>query len=115
MRSAFRISVIILSAAGTRVAKKRRPSKRGGRSSLKRKVRVSADVTDAFLLARLVLVSRLGRQLQHGCLLALAQQRQQNAAPVREFNRIVMRGHLVLVHLAKDGRLVVDRLGLPAQ
>src|ERR1700730_17870233 len=60
------------------------------------------------------------RQLKHRCFLTLAQQRQQYSAPVRKFERIVMRGQLVLVDLAKDGRLVVDcslsstRAGRPA-
>ena len=49
------------------------------------------------------------------CRLPFAQQCQQHGAPIRKLQRIVMRGQLVLVDLAENRRLMVDRLCLPAK
>jgi len=59
--------------------------------------------------------SWLRRELKHGCRLTLAQECQQHGSPIREFERIVMGGRLLLVDLSKDRRLVVDCLRLPPE
>jgi hypothetical protein len=43
--------------------------------------------------------------LNHRCFLSFAHHRQQYSAPIRKFERIVMRGRLVIVDLSKDRRL----------
>ena len=76
---------------------------------------LSAYVVDAPLGIFLGRGYRPRRQLKHRCRLTLAQQRQQHGPPVRKFERIVMRGQLILVDLSKNGRPVVDRLRPPAE
>ena len=73
---------------------------------------MSAHVGDALLLGR---GRWLCRQLKHCCRLTLAQERQQHGPPIWKFERIVMRGRLVLVDLSKDCRPVADVLRLLPQ
>src|SRR6202050_5826181 len=70
--------------------------------------RLSAHVSDALLGIHLSRGRWLRRWLQYCCGLIFVQVRQQHGAAIRKFERIVMDGGLVLVNLAKDGRLVVD-------
>jgi hypothetical protein len=49
-------------------------------------------------------------QLKHRCRLTFTQDRQQLDPSIREFERIVMRGWLVLVDLPKDSRPVLGCL-----
>ena len=43
-------------------------------------------------------------QLKHRCLLTFAQFCQENNAPIRKFERIMMRPRLVLIYLSEDCR-----------
>src|SRR5271169_5280592 len=69
----------------------------------------STDETDALLFACLSFGLGLCRQLQHGCRLVFAEKRQQYGAPIGKFERVVMRGQLLLVDLTEDGGLMIDR------
>src|SRR5271156_3412612 len=75
----------------------------------------STDETDAFLFACLNFGLGLCRQLQHGCRLAFAEKCQQYGAPIRKFERVVMRGQLLLVDLTEDGSLMIDRFCFPTE
>ena len=76
---------------------------------------LSAHVGDALLGIRIGRCRRLSRQLQHGCRLILAQDRQQRGPPIRKFERVMMCGRSVLVDLSKDCRPVIDCLRFPAE
>ena len=58
---------------------------------------------------------RLRRKLKHHCFLTLQHVGQQHHLSIGKFQRIVMRSRVVLVHLPKDGRGVLEHLGLPPE
>src|SRR5262249_53995401 len=60
---------------------------------------------NAFLRPRLFVVCRLCRQLQHGCLLAFAQEGQKQSLPIRQLERIMVHMRLFTIDLAKNCRL----------
>src|SRR5215470_6195149 len=73
-----------------------------------------ADVGNPRLSLSLSFIGWLCRQLQHCCILTLAQIGQENHFTVRKLERIVMDVRRFLVDLAEDRRLVVDLLGSPS-
>lgn len=78
----------------------------------------SAGVFGALLLFGFRFGARRGRELQHRCLLAFFELRQQNLLAVRHFQDIVMDMWLVLVALPEDrsGELAfAEAVGGPAQ
>lgn len=78
----------------------------------------SAGVFGALLLFGFRFGARRGRELQHRCLLAFFELRQQNLLAVRHFQDIVMDMRLVLVALPEDrgGELAfAEAVGGPAQ
>jgi hypothetical protein len=97
---------------GFRGGKKPAARRRPGRSQSAMR---SADVSDAFLVARLFHSRRFGGQLQNGSCLTFTQQSQQHDAPIGKFERVVMGGRFVPIDLSKDGRPVADGLGFPAE
>src|SRR5215510_2093041 len=60
----------------------------------------------AFLSPRLFATRRLCRQLQHGCLLAFAQEGQKKSLPIRQLERVMVHVRLFTIDLAKNCRLV---------
>src|SRR5262249_6291686 len=65
----------------------------------------------AFLGLRLFEARRSCRQLQHGCLLAFAQEGQKKGLPVREFERVMVHMRLVAIDLTENCRLVPSGRG----
>src|SRR5262249_10991915 len=63
---------------------------------------------NAFLSPRLFVVRRFCRQLQHGCLLAFAQEGQKKSLAIRQLERIMVHMRLFTIDLAKDCRLVAS-------
>jgi hypothetical protein len=85
-------------------------------SSMKRPkatVYKSTDVRNALLGFYLSRRARLRRKLKHRRPLTFKQVIQQHHLPVRKFQRVMMRMWVVLVHLPKDGRRVIDHFRLP--
>jgi hypothetical protein len=72
-------------------------------------------VSGPFLLPGLFRACGLRGQLQNRRRLAFTQKCQQHDAPIGKFEGVVMGRHFVFVDLPKDGRSVVDCLGLPAE
>ena len=67
---------------------------------------VSAYVGEAFLGVCFRRSCWLRRQLKYRCLLTTTQLCQQNNAPIRKFERIMVRPLLVLIHLSEECRRV---------
>ena len=67
---------------------------------------LSAHVVEALLGIDLGRGRWLRRQLKHRRLLTLTSLRQENNAPIRKFERIMVHPRIVLVHLSKDCRRV---------
>jgi hypothetical protein len=67
---------------------------------------VSAYVVDAFLDVCFRRSRWLHRQLKYRCFLTATQLCQENNAPIRELERIMVRPLLVLIYLSEDCRRV---------
>src|SRR5262245_22134117 len=65
----------------------------------------------AFLSLRLFDARRPCRQLQHGCILAFAQEGQKKGLPVRQFERVMVHMRLVTIDLAENCGLVPSGSG----
>jgi len=63
---------------------------------------VSAHVGEAFLGVCFRRCRWLGRQLEYRCFLTATQLCQENNAPIRKFQRIMVRKLLVLIYLSED-------------
>ena len=70
-----------------------------------------ARVGRSLLLQMLGVGARLGRQLEHGRFLALAQEHQKKRLTVRQLESIMVHMEMVLVDLSEDGGLVRGRSG----
>jgi len=57
----------------------------------------------------------LCRKLEHGCFLAFHHVGQEHDLSIRKLQRIMMRPRLVLVHLSKDGRRMIERTHFQAK
>ena len=68
--------------------------------------KLSAYVSDALLGICFGRGHWLRRQLKHRCFLTLTQFCQENNAPIRKFERIMVLHRLVLIHLSEDCRSV---------
>jgi hypothetical protein len=85
----------------------------GGSRSFPDDRRASAHVSDAPLGRFLGWCFWLCRKLEHRCLLALAQVRQENTGAIRKFECVVMHSRHVFVDLPKERRSEVYRFRPP--